>query len=472
MISRRSVLKYGLWGLASGPLGCWSNPEDGEFERPSNFSAPKNCLFIVLDAATAGHLRSFGYRRATTPNIDGLASNGFVFRNAVSQASATVPSVRSYLTGRYPNEVRPHLLPGEFTMAKAFRQGGFETALFSENPYITRAYGYHRGFSFFRSYFTHDTLQERKRHLENVELDSEKMYHDVRAWITAARKSPWFVYVHNLRPHAPYRSPTPFAGHFSEGMPRGRASGSVYTLMNLARSATPLEAEYIAALYDENLRYCDHLIGQLLQWLEKSRRLDDTLVVITSDHGEAFMEHGWLQHGTTVYEEMIRVPLVVRFPESAAIPTGETFTQVELLDLFPTLASTFDLPGVPEFDGRSLLPLLSGSTAAHKERVFTLSPRKGRHSFAVRTADRKYIVNMDESGEEIASRELYDLEQDADEGTNLLPPGGVNEEFESAISERFSGLLGSAESLGAPAEEVPSVDEKIRDALEALGYVD
>jgi arylsulfatase A-like enzyme len=470
VISRRSLLAYGLWGLASSQLGCWPNARDEEVGESWPFEAPRNCLLIVLDAATARHFRSWGYKRETTPNIDDFANRGFVFRNAFSQASATVPSVRSYFTGRYPNDIRIQLLPSEFTLANAFRRNGFKTALFSENPYITSTFGYHKGFAFHRSYFSYEALQRTKREGSDVALDSEKMHGDVRAWIAAAEDAPWFCYVHNLRPHSPYFPPRPFAHLFSEGLPRGRADGSVPTLLQLEVTATAEEAEYLAALYDGNLRYCDDLIGQLLDWLDSTHRLDDTLVIITADHGEAFMQHGWLQHGSTTYDEMIHVPLVFKFPAASGVAIGESLAQVELLDLFPTLASAFGFAALPAFEGRSLLPLLTGSAQVHKDHAFTLAPRMHFKSFAVRTPERKYIVKLDQSEIRIESRELYDLEADAFERTNLLRDGEVDDWLESLVTARFSPFLAPGGLIASPSIAPPAVDEHTRKALEALGY--
>lgn len=471
VISRRSLLKYSLWGLATSQLGCRPNARDNESTKASRLEAPKNCLFMVLDAAAARHFSAWGYGRDTTPNIDSLALGSFVFRNAFSQASATVPSVRSYFSGRYPNEVRVQLLRSEFTMADAFRHNSFRTALFSENPHITRTFNYNKGFDVEFSYFTHKAQQQHKQTRSDVELESEKMHSDARAWISSVGDSPWFCYIHHLRPHAPYHSPKPFTGRFSQGLPRGRATGSAYRMRELETAATPEEAEYLAALYDENLNYCDDLIGRLVDWLETTKRLDDTLIIIASDHGEAFMQHGWLQHATTTYDEMIHVPLIFRFPPPSGIASGESSAQVEMLDLFPTLASVFGFAAVPTLDGQSLLPLLTGVTKVHKDYVFTLAPRNAHQSFAVRTPERKYIVKLDRSGQDVKKRELYDLEADPLESSSLLSDGEVSDVLEILLTTRFPRLLGSANPLVAPSFNSPEVEERTREALEALGYI-
>jgi arylsulfatase len=459
-------------GLAGSQLGCWSEADGETVRRSPSAEAPKNCLFIILDAGAAGHFSTWGYGRRTTPNIDALSNEGFVFRKAFSQASATVPSVRSYFIGKYPDEARVHLEPAEATLAEAFRKQGFKTALFSENPYITPAFKYDKGFDSSVSYFSHQALLKSQQEQSDVDLESEKMHGDVREWISGSDGSPWFCYVHHLRPHAPYHAPDAYSTRFSKGLPQGRANGSAHTLKSLETTSSPKEARYFAALYDGNLSYCDHLIGQLLDWLATTKRLEETLVIIASDHGEAFMQHGFLQHGTTTYDEMIHVPLIFRFPTTSGLAKGESMAQVEMVDLFPTLASLYRFSDLPKFDGKSLLPLLTGATQTHKEYVFTLSPRHRHYTYAVRTAKQKYILNLDPRGKEVQSRELYDLEIDSMERTNLIQGGAANEDLEMLLAARFPNLLGSAESVILPSLESQGIDAHTRDALEALGYIE
>jgi len=469
VISRRSLLKYGLCGLATSQLGGW--PEFQGVAKAGSFEAPRNCLFIVLDAASARHFQPWGYRRKTTPNIASLADSGFVFRSAFSQASETIPSVRSYLTGLYQQENRININDDEFTMADAFLKNGFKTALFSENPYITPTFNYNKGFEVDSIYYTYKAYRKTKHERSDVKLESEKLHGDVRDWISSAGASPWFCYIHHLRPHGPYLSPDPFATRFSAGLPRGRADGSANTVRTLETSATPEEAAYLAALYDGNLSYSDALVGRLFEWLESTHRLDDTLVILAADHGEAFMEHGWLRHGTTTYDEMIHVPLILKFPAGSGIEVGKSFTPVEMLDLFPTLASVFGLAGAPAFDGQSLLPLVTGSTKAHKDFVFSFAPRDLLKSFAVRTAKQKYIINLDGTHQSAGSRELYDLEADPLESTNVLPEGAVNEPFDALLTARYPQHLASANSAVDHRIDPQKLDKRTRDALEALGYI-
>jgi arylsulfatase A-like enzyme len=471
VISRRSLLKVGLWSLASSQLGCWPESRTGVSAAGTSFEAPKNCLFIVLDAAAARHFQSWGYGRETTPNIAKLADTGFIFRNAFSQAAETVPSVRSYLTGQYPQDIRIRISDSEFTLADAFQQNGFKTALFSENPYITPTFNYNKGFEVNSSYYTFAAFSRTKRDRTDVKLESEKLHGDVRDWISSARDSPWFCYIHHLRPHAPYLSPEPFATKFSKGLSRGRADGSAYTVRTLEASATSKEAAYLAALYDGNLSYSDALVARLIEWLESTHRLDDTLVILAADHGEAFMQHGWLQHGTTTYDEMIHVPLILKFPAGSGLGRGKSFAQVEMLDLFPTLASAFGLSGIPALDGRSLLPLVLGETEVHKDHVFTFAPKNHHKSFAVRTPKQKYIINLDPAEKQVESRELYDLDADHLEGENLLAKDAVHADFEALLTARYPRYLASASSAVDPKMDPEKLDKRTRDALEALGYI-
>jgi arylsulfatase A-like enzyme len=468
VISRRSLLKRGLLGLAGSQLPAW--PATADARGGARSERASNCLLVVLDSAAARHFGSWGYARDTTPNLDALAHDGFAFRNAYSQASATIPSVRSYFTSRRPDEKRMYLLASEFTIADAFRREGFRTGLFSENPYITPAFGYDKGFDSARVYYSIDDLREAKKKQVDFKLESEKLHADVRDWISTARSTAWFCCIHHLRPHGPYLSPEPFASRFAGRSYRGRADGSTRSLHAAESGATPEEIAHLMALYDGNLRYADHLVGQLLDWLDSTGQLSNTLVIVTSDHGEAFMQHGFLQHGTTSYEEMIHVPLILKFPESSGIATGHSSTPVELLDVFPTLASFYGWRGLPELNGRSLLPLIHGTAMSQDAPVFSFAPIGSTPSFAVRRGNEKYIANLDSSDGRRRASELYDLSADPGEAKNRLTAGETRSDYEALLVARFPKLLAATGRETQPADP-QQVDQKTQDALEALGYI-
>jgi arylsulfatase A-like enzyme len=423
---------------------------------------PTGCLFIIFDAARADHFSCYGYPRQTTPNIDSIAREGFLFHNAIAQGSSTKISVPSYLTGYYPRDLPGEgLIPGQaHTVAEAFLEAGFHTAGFSENPYVTSDFGIDQGFEHFKEYCSFADFQAGSEAL--IKIDTPGMYEDARQWIQSVSDERWFCYIHNLRPHNPYISPEPYHSKFT-GPYKGPADGTTDTLFNLRFSATAEDVAHIKALYDGNLAYADAMMGNLIDWLRKSGLYENTLIIISSDHGEAFMDHGVLLHGLTVYEEEIRVPLIVRLPAGKETWRGQTDAQVELLDLPPFLARLFSLNGLHQPPQGILWQTMAG---VRRGKHYAFSHSSFRH-ISVRTPQSKYITFFDENNEQILGRELYDLASDPKEKNNLLPAGQTNTFGESLISFYLSRKNPVAEGTGEESQ-IPAEKEEM---LRALGYM-
>jgi arylsulfatase A-like enzyme len=341
-----------------------------------------NVVLITIDTLRAGNLSAYGYSRPTSPRLEGLARQGVLFENCYSAANVTTPSHTSILTGtrvtthgvdrnsaRFAAEEIP-------TLAERYRRAGYATAAVVSVGHLNRASsGLGRGFD---AYF--DAGGER-RVGEAVGL--------ARQWIAANAERPFFLWVHVFDPHMAYDPPPPYDALYVKQRSRridallGRADkrdvldderlgekersrlAGIFALRAERAFAfdllgfTPAELEYLPALYDGEIAYTDASLGELFDDLERRNLSDDTLVTVTADHGEAFGEHGIYFSHRTVYEETLRVPLILRLPRR--IPAGERVAAlVSGIDIAPTLLHYSRLPLGEEMDGRSLAPLIDG----------------------------------------------------------------------------------------------------------------
>lgn len=378
--------------------------------------AGKSVVFVVLDAARARELGCYGYARATTPEIDRIAREGVVFLNAFTPAVYTVGAMSSIWTSQQPDQhhglttFEARLPKDRLTLAELLSAQGIHTAGFVANAMAGRALGFDRGFAQFSEVFGDRALGSR----------AEVFRKALPGWLRDTRGRRFFLYVHFREPHFPYDPPAEFRSRFGADAPlpaEASRDGSWYVGVNQgARRPTQAEIDHLARLYDGNLAYVDRELGQLRDALESAGLLNQVVLIIAADHGEQLYEHGYISHSAQVYEESAHVPLIVRLPAAAAIQPSRVRELVDLTDLAPTIADVFSVLGrggsEHEFDGRSLLPLLSGDEG----RPLVVSQTVwDRPLYAIRDRRFKLIRNTRTSEEE-----LYDLERDPRERRSVL----------------------------------------------------
>ncbi len=447
---------------------------------------PPNVLLIVLDALHATHMSLYGNPQPTTPFMDGLAKKGVYFENAQAQETSTPPSVVSFLTGVYPSQFLgikgfPTLSAETPTLATEFQKAGFETALFTDNPFISEKGGFHRGFATARVYDWRSTETQGKKP-RGIQV-SELMLTDVKKWIVGATEKPWLCYLHVLRPHNPYRVPSAGTERFQDDPSLGseqlaateeKVLGWAFLRLRGDRKGTvncsPAELSQILGLYHGNLNYADSFVRRLLGFLETSGLSGSTLVIITSDHGESFLEHGELLHATEPYQELVHVPLIFSLPSDPRFSHQRLRTPVQLVDLAPTLFDLFDLPAPSGLSGQSLMPLLEGDSSEFLGRMLVSQAYK-YDTVAVRKGTLKAMVGWT-AGDQAPSRiEVYDLARDPGEIDNLAKDVG-------SLTEAQQELVTRAESLSRPGgaqemvSEASDFSDQQRERLRALGYVE
>jgi arylsulfatase A-like enzyme len=437
--------------------------EDSDRRQPQT---PPNIVLYIIDTLRADHLGCYGYSRPTSPRIDAFANDATLFAHASAQSAWTKPAVATILTGLYPpvhgaNSVSDVLSDEVPTLAEALAESGYDTAGFVTNSVLSRAYGFAQGFNHFE--YLEET-EDREFH----QL-SDRVNRSVFSWLdNRPQEDPFFICVHTMDPHAPYTPRSPFAEELASQVtdPRLGRLQIVNGLTWKDRAPEKNTASDLMALYDGEIRFNDAQFGELLDKLEAMNVLESSLVVFVSDHGEEFGDHGRWQHGFTLFEEMLHVPLIIRFPFAAGAGTVVS-TTVGQVDVVPTVLEVAGLAVPPGVQGRSLAQLV-GNQSATEESVPLFSyikKQRWRDVASVTAADRKLVWYRiyDSPRPQI---ELYDLVRDPRETNNLASE-------ESVLAGYFMSVLKDAERSWAgraPTEE-SILSEEMEERLRALGYL-
>jgi arylsulfatase len=318
-----------------------------------------NVIFIMVDALRADHVSAYGYARPTTPRLDAFMAGGARFAEATTPSSWTFPSNVSMLTGRMPRRIRMAdwaslsavVPPEEVMLAEAMKAGGYQTVGFVNNYFLDQQFGMAQGFDHY----------ERMGDSEMAADLNQRAFN----WLDAGGAvggQPLFLFMYYYDPHTVYDPPPPYDMLYDPAY-SGPLTSEVYGHGERVVSGeivpTPRDVEHLLALYDGEITYWDFHLGQFLDRLAAEGLLDNALVVLTSDHGQMFGEHGKWVHRNSLYEEVLRVPLFLRYP--GVIPAQVIDTPVFTGDLMPTVLGLVGLPVPAGLDGANLQPLLQGA---------------------------------------------------------------------------------------------------------------
>ncbi len=436
-----------------GPFSSGNSQGAGTPITSENLEEKPNILWIVMDTVRADHVSGNGYYRNTTPNIDNIASEGILFENCIAEAPWTLPSHASMFTSLFPSkhgtDMEHQWLEDDFqTIAEVLRQHGYETFGYSNNPYVSPETNLSQGFDTFEvtlagRYEAGSELADElkvsiaKRYVQNYLLMDNgacRTNEVVKGWIAEAHQAetPFFVFINYMEAHIPYYPPEEYAlPYLGEGI-------SLAEAMSINQSIEPYifgqvemsdeDFEILRALYDGEISYLDFRIGQLFDYLKELQIWDNTVLIITADHGENFGDHQLMNHRLCVYDTLLHVPLIIRYPGLAE--TGMRVDEpVQLTDLFPTILDIVGIDGNGEeqIQGHSLVEdgQKVGSTFAIAEYVSLLEvdcdrnpqfdvSKYCRRLKTVRSNEFKYIWSSD------GRDELYNISHDPGELNNLI----------------------------------------------------
>ena len=460
---RPTVLAGALLALAL--TGC-----SGEPRRSS-------VLLVVVDTLRQDHLGCYGYERDTSPHIDRLAAGAVRYAHAYAAASWTTPSVACLLTSRYPSELgiltEPNRLDDRFVLLSEVLSGeGYATAAVVSHYFLGSQWNFGQGFdSFDESSIraSHPTLPDGTS-LGHSGVSSPSVTDSALAFLRQPRDRPFFLFVHYFDPHYDYleHEGYRFSRPGYEGPVR---SGTPYTdLISQLASLDDEDRRHLVDLYDSEVAFTDEHIGRLLDGLEELGLAEDTLVVLTADHGEELLDRGNIGHGHSLYEEQIAVPLIVRYPGGDPRVVEES---VGLVDLFPTLLSYLGVPIAHRISGRSFLGTGDDPSAARRP-VFSETDW-GRSRSVVR---RRLKLHLHLPS---TQQRLFDLAVDPGERDDLLPRiaagvplgDGPDRPTRGDLQElqgRLEGWMETMERLRHEADSVDLTDEE-KAQLRALGYL-
>ncbi len=421
-------------------------------EKPGVF------IFLV-DGCQAYHLGAYGYHRKTSPNIDKLAKDGVIFENAYANATFTRSSVATIFTGFFPRRhklrVLTNRLPkGLFMLPEFLQKNGYKTTILTEAGNISRHFGFGQGVDEYRKLFWR---WEDPRYLEKNILKFFNKWTD--------KKGPLFAYIHYREPHFPIIPPPPFLDMFKTKKSRvkqDRVILKMRKLMGEGHSFTLEEVQDVIDDYDSTIRNVDSKVGDLCKTLKRKGLYDSSLIIFTSDHGEALYEHKAWGHGHNVYEETSRVPLIVKFPKKMKL-YGSIEKIVQLADIFPTIAALFGVNRY--FDGQSLLECIK---IKNEDDTFAFSTTFGiSPSIGIRWRSWYYIICLKRNQEE----KLYNLQVDRFRNVAVLKE---NEDIKTFFRSKLLNWLIDFDNLERTAQSVDlkKLPKAELENLRSLGYIE
>ncbi|MFQ5590207.1 MAG: sulfatase [Phycisphaerae bacterium] len=458
--------------------GCTRRDKGGPLPR----AAAHTVILISVDTLRADRLGCYGYHRPTSPNLDALARESLLFKNAVAQSAFTLISHKSLLSAKYPLHLLQETTNGDLrTLAsvpdqhrllvdsfrnlksdlliRAIGEGGYRTAAFTDGVWMSRWFGFDQGF---------DRFDDSGGHLEGIVPRALE-------WLGPNRRDPIFLFLHTYDTHCPYASREPFDSMFCHDHSAHISLERRCNLVNLGKTPlmqsnlAPKDLQAVSDHYDGGIACADADLGVLLDTLRTQGVYAEALIIVTSDHGESLGEHGQIGHGG-LYLNQLRVPMIIKVPASWKIAPGVIDKPVDLLDVMPTVFDACHIPIPHGVDGRSLLPLMHDGEWKRRFLIAQTTHQEGRAARSS-SAERAIVVPgawLLIHDARNASTELFDLHSD--------PRGLVD--VSDAKSDAIRSLMDALTSLdpGPSAGEftIPAGDQlsdEARRQLETLGYI-
>jgi arylsulfatase A-like enzyme len=440
--SARAIWLVGILAAISCSVGC----DRGGGQRP-------NVLLVVVDTLRKDHLGCYGYHRNTSPNIDRLAEVAVRYDNAISQAPWTSPSLSSLFTSLYPSAIGiedvQFVLDDELILlSEVLRDHGYTTGAVVSHTYCASWWNFSQGFDFFEEGAIYS------------QVSSPDVTRDALKFLDRYKAEPFFLFLHYFDPHDAYLVHPGFefsTGRPYEGPVKGRLNAKM--LRELPPVLRPEDIDEIVRHYDSEVAFTDKHVGKVLDRLRHLELFDDALIIVTADHGEEFKDHGGLRHGYTLYQELINVPLIIKYPGLGAGVVKET---VALLDLYPTVLGVASLSVDHEIEGIPLVPFHAAAREGPRT-VFSETSRHGRSERRAAVSGPLKIIR-DLKGDTL---ETYDLSTDPGERRDLSDQHVAGLESLLLAQEDW---LREMEASSRPGREIELTPEDI-ERLKSLGYI-
>jgi len=460
-----SLLLYMVLAMVS-MSGCGGGQEETTFALED-----VNVLMIVVDTMGAGHVGAWNKGLDTSPNMDALAAGGVRFSQAYSPAPWTQPAVASLITGLTPSRngvlhILDTLPDGSFTLARALSERGFKTSGVISHFLINTKHGYAQGFD----QYNENAVAGHK------ELTSQVATRNAIMEMRRLKDERFFLFVHYFDPHSEYMHHQQYdrtSGYQGKVRPMNM---NILALRSNRHLMDSEDVEYLVGLYREEIEYTDHYVGKLLAELETLGLKENTLVILTADHGEEFMEHDWIGHTSFLYDTLLHVPMVFNLP--GRLKPRVVDEPVSLTDVMPTLMDlSLNPPGNVSWDGRSLKDLLHGAKGNWDRPLFsevsflapvedqgTTKAEKEAFLAAVSLGDWKLIHDLDGN-----RWTLYDRGPDPLEMHDLFSPDHKQVQLLQPLMLEWE--QGKVETWGRDFDDLEQMSEEDRKRLRSFGYV-
>jgi len=451
-------------------------------------ASPPNIVIIVMDTARQDRLSCYGYARETSPRLSELAETSTVFDRAYSTSSWTNPAHASLFTGLYPTThgvTQEHWRMNRdlVTLAEVLSEHGYETVGIIENGMLSSEHGFQQGFS------TYHLTSRIQKMLDRAEFDgrSEGGNYATDLFLESlggmGRERPFFIFVNLIAPHQPYDSSKQFMHKFVTDREISLV-GNMWPEYYLGQKEfTPAELRHLNELYDAELLFTDHLVGKMMDGLRSLGHWDDTVFIVTSDHGENIGDHGHMDHVFSLYETTVKIPLIIHNPPRFRQGSVDR-RPVTLADIFPTVldvagveSSKYPCQGLSLLSGRlpedrAILseyywPVQALGRYSAEERTSSRLDARKRRIRSITVGSRKLVWGGD------GKHELFDLDRDPGELVNLLDrEDGAHtlQEMEQRLAQILSRLE-SERTVVPVSVRTEELDEDTREALRSLGYL-
>ena len=446
-----------------------------------------NIIMILVDALRANRLGCYGHDRNTSPTVDNIASDGIIFEHVISQAPWTQPAVASLFSSRYPSvhkvinislveKMEKGKVPKMAVFNKAFTTFvesldavGYDTAGFTANPFMSESYGFERGFDHYADMSAREGKEQRGNQLND----------EVVEWLKKRdSQNPFFIYIHYMDVHGPYYARDEYIEPFmrqvrqienKQRLSKGEVSRLGYLLK---RSAAPIVEkhgdltgyrEFWSAFYDAGVREQDHHIANLKKRIEDIGLWNDAYVIFTSDHGEELFEKGFCDHGNSLYDTELHVPLILRW--DGVLAKGKRIDRtVSLVDFMPTVIEQLKLDDVEGLQGTSFMDDIITNSSQPEVMVFSEAVKYRPNIYSVHLDDWKLIMNFHRK-----TIELYNISKDPSEMVELSKQyPDKKKELVAIIQSQIETNAKLSEKIKR--ENIP-INQEQYERLKSLGYV-
>jgi arylsulfatase A-like enzyme len=492
----RSVsLSLSLASEAEGAIGVWGSPVVRQSGASPGEGRPRNVVLLWADTLRSDHLSAYGFERKTAPNLERMASEGVLFRNNISQATWTKVSSPSLLTSLYPSthgvkNFSDYLPASAVTLGEVYRDAGYATVSFASNLFTGQFTNLHQGF---------EVLHEDGSLPDQGSSKTSRVFVDrLLHFFEGHRDMPFFAFVHLYDPHDPFEPRPPYNGLFADLEKKEQHEKDLEKVRPIITEplaklfGMPSREELVKAgidaddyvefdkdWYDGSIRGMDAEIGRIFERLRELGLDEETLVVFAGDHGEEFLEHGKMFHGQTVYGELTRVPLLVRWP--GGLPKGKTVdATTETIDVMPSVLDLSRLAHPEGIQGHSLVPLLRDDSGSWQDRPAISEKAKTKpgegapwpadtESYSIIDGGFKLVHNRTRK-EGTPEYELYDAVKDPFDQVDIAKE---HEDVVKRLAEALEGWykMANEAKLAPDSAGTAGLSQKQLERLRSLGYI-